>query len=421
MLQKKFQKISDLLYVFNLFFLSNLSAFFYIAWLTPEFVYIETILWLLLAPISVWFLFKNNLLYKFLEISRRNWFIFPFLIYSGLSIFWSVYWEISLSRWLIFLITIIAGAYIGLRYDIREIVILLSVFGVFILLLSSLVVFFWPLVGVMNYHSIQGAWKGLYWHKGHMGMIAAFINILFLINIVYILQFKGKHLFFWGLQYLFSFLFVYKTDSVGAYLSIIFLHGVILLALLYMKFKRKISRLHYLFFFIGIIAASIVLYFNISQFFSIFNRNTSLTGRIPMWTYLYNAYISKQPYSGYGFNAFWYIDSHRVAVGQAAGYPDPVVIADNGFIDILINTGYVGIILFFILYFGAWWKSIKFAASARDISGIFPVILMFYTLIANISWSLIFESESFFMLIMIAVLFSISVKTPLIHDGAASA
>jgi O-antigen ligase len=188
---------------------------------------------------------------------------------------------------------------------------------------------------------------------------------------------------------------------------------MILLAFLYMKFRGKIRKSHYLFFGAAVIFASIVLYLNIGRFFAIFHRSTSLTGRIPMWTYLFNTYFSKHPYLGYGFNAFWYIDSNRVAMGLAAGYPDPIVIADNGFIDILINTGYVGLILFLIFYFGAWWRSIQYASKAKDINGYFPLILMSFTLIANISWSLIFENEGFFMLIMISALFCISGNIPI--------
>jgi len=40
---------------------------------------------------------------------------------------------------------------------------------------------------------------------------------------------------------------------------------------------------------------------------------------------------------------------------------------------------------------------------------------MAYTLLAIISWSLIFENESFFMLIMISVLFSMSAGTSIIR------
>ena len=160
-----------------------------------------------------------------------------------------------------------------------------------------------------------------------------------------------------------------------------------------------------------LIFVSVILYINIDHVFNILDRSPTLTGRIPMWAHLFDTYFSGRPFGGYGFNAFWYIDAYRVEVGLAAGYPGPIVIADNGFIDILINTGYIGLILFLLFYFGAWWRSIKYSMKAKDINGVFPLVLMAYTLIANISWSLIFESEGFFMLVMISVLFCITSGT----------
>ena len=416
MLRKNYQQTLELLLIFSLFFLSNASAFFHVVWLVPEIVYLEVVVWLILAALSFWILSRHGLTPNFFENLKRNWIILPFVIFSGLSVFWSVYWEISLSRWLILLFTIITGAYIGLRYNIREIIKLLSVFGVYVLFLSSILVFFIPQIGVMNYYIIQGAWKGLYWHKNHMGLIAAFTNILFLINIVYSLQSKEKNILFWGPLYLFSLLFVYQTDSVAAYITTIFLHAVILLVLFLLRFGKKFRRSHYFVIIAVLIVAFFISYINADHILGIFNRNTTLTGRIPMWTYLFDAYISKRPFWCYGFNAFWYLDSHRVAVQQAAGYPDPIIIADNGFIDILVNTGYVGLILFSIFYFGVWWRSINYARQAKDINGIFPVLLMSFTLLANVSWSLIFENEGFFMLIMISVLFSIRGSYPNTRD-----
>ena len=212
MLQKKYQQTLELLLVFGLFFLSNASAFIHVAWLTPEIVFMELVVWFILAVFSLWILRKQDLIPNLFENLKRNWIILPFLIFSGLSVFWSVFWEISLYRWLILIFTIITGAYIGLRYNMKEIVRLLSVFGIYILFLSSMLVFFVPDIGVMNYYTIQGAWKGLYWHKGHMGLIAAFINILFLINVVYSWQSKEKQTWFWVLLYIFSLLFVFQTD-----------------------------------------------------------------------------------------------------------------------------------------------------------------------------------------------------------------
>lgn len=288
---------------------------------------------------------------------------------------------------------------------------MLSVLGIFILFISSIFVFFEPTIGVMNYYSIQGAWKGLYWHKNHMGLIAAFINILFIVNIIDGLQSKRPYLAFWGL-YLYSLFFIYKTDSVAAYLTTISIHAVIMLTFLWIRFRKNIRSFHYLAFIVFLALASLTLYMNMDYFLGLFNRNASLTGRIPMWTHLFDTYLSQRPFLGYGFNAFWYLDPHRVAMQKAAGYPDPIVIADNGFIDILVNTGILGLTLFSIFYFVLWWRSIKYAGKAKDIIGLFPVILMSYTLLANISWSLIFENENFFMLIMISVLFRISREYP---------
>jgi len=122
MLRKNHQQNLELLLIFSLFFLSNATAFIHVVWLVPEIVFIESAVWLMLALFSAWILSRHNLISKFFENLRRNWIILPFVIFSGLSIFWSVYWEISFSRWLILLFTIITGAIIGLRYNIKEII-----------------------------------------------------------------------------------------------------------------------------------------------------------------------------------------------------------------------------------------------------------------------------------------------------------
>jgi len=409
---KKNQQVSGLVFVDAMYFLSNATAFLTVIWLIPGIVFIETMIWWVLATICVWILIRMNMVPRFVAEFKNNWIILPFLIFSGLSIFWSVYWEISLSRWLILFSTVVAGAYIGLRYDLSEIIKLLSTVGTFILFVSLLLVLLTPDIGIMNYYIIQGAWKGLYWHKNHMGLIASFVNILFLINIVSSLQSSRKNLFLWGLLYIFSLVVMYQADSVAAIITTILLHGGIFILLVLAKFKERIRAIHYYIFIAVAVLSFILLYINASHIFGLFNRNTTLTGRTPMWAHLFSTYINTKPFFGYGFNAFWYLDIHRVAMQKAAGYPDPIVISDNGFIDLLVNTGYIGLSMFLIFYFGLWWRSIKFATKAKTVYDFFPLILMAYTLIANISWSVIFENESFFMFIMISVLFSISRSIP---------
>ncbi len=92
-------------------------------------------------------------------------------------------------------------------------------------------------------------------------------------------------------------------------------------------------------------------------------------------------------------------------MGILAGYHDPIVIADNGSIDLLVNTGYTELALFLIFYLVVWSRAIKSAWNALDVYGLFPLAVMTYTLFANVSWTLIFEDESLMLLIMIPVMF----------------
>jgi exopolysaccharide production protein ExoQ len=395
----------EIVFVYGAQLLSNLTAFITPLWLIPSLIASHTIAWLLLGVIAIGLLKNADLVSAFFKLLRQSWLFFPFAVFSGISIFWSIEWEISLFRWLTFVLTILVGGYIGLRYRLQAWISLQAGFGVFILLLSALLIVQLPDFGVMDYHSIQGAWRGVYWHKNHFGLAASFINLLFLFKWVTGFKSRDQQAFLWFFAYGLTFLFIYQSDSVAAYLTTILMQGLVAAAWLWLRFRERIRAKHLILLGAVLVVVGIVLFTHLDSFFGVFNRNTTLTGRIPMWTNMYRLYFNTRPVLGYGFNAFWYPVGHRETLAQTSGYPDPIVISDNGFVDILVNTGFIGLGLFLIFYFGLWWRSIQCAIKAEDIYGFFPVIFMVYTLIANISWSLIFENENFFMLIMVTNLF----------------
>jgi len=404
----KFQYVSQGVMFFLALFLSNLFVFGYVLWLPPLYIFVEAMCWVVVAALMIWAISRQAGYTKLIELLKRNWYILPFLVYSGISISWSVAPDVSFYRWLILLITLFAGAYFGLQYELKKIIEMLSIFLIYILALSTIFVIFVPGIGIMNYHSIQGAWKGIYWHKNHMGIIASLANLLFLINSVQSLQGKSNRAIYWIPLYMFSLFFIYQSDSVGAYMTTILMHGLAGAALLFLKFRARLKQAHYLLIAALILLGGLVVILNLDIIFGIFNRNTSLTGRVPLWTYLFSFYLSKKPLFGYGFNAFWYIEAHRLVMQLATGYPDQVIISDNGFIDILINGGFIGFALFGIFYLGVWWQCVKFSAKSNDLTGMFPVFLLAFTLIANLTWSLMFENEGFIFLTMMVVLFGIS-------------
>ena len=396
-------KAFDFVFVFILFFLSNASAFVYPFWLFPRIVFFQDVLWLLVLVLLLWLLYKQSLLNDFVSAVAEFLALLPFLLFAGLTFFWSVEKTITLGRWLIFIGVIACGGYVGTKYTLRQFLRMLSIFGVFILFLNGLIVFVFPRVGIMNYYIIQDAWKGLYWHKNHLGLIASLINFLCLMEFFDTYQRQGVERIIWLLTFLMSFAFIVKSDSAAALMSSLLMYGLIFVLLLWTKWRKKLTLVHYLLFLLAVFVAMAGLFSRLDTVLSIFNRNSTLTGRVPMWGFLYEEYFSQRPYFGYGFNAFWYVETHRVSAQVAAGYPDPIVIADNGFIDLLLNNGWVGFVLFLIFYFNLWWRAYTFAVKTRGVISIFPLLTMIFVLLANITWSVLFENESFFMLIMVCI------------------
>ncbi|MEN8240963.1 MAG: O-antigen ligase family protein [Chloroflexota bacterium] len=402
---KQRNQILLLLAVFLILLLSNVSVLFRMLWLIENVVFVQAGLFFLFAAGLIFVLYREELLGELVAGLKRNWFVFPFLLFALASIFWSINKEVSTARWVIFLSTLLISGYLGLSYSTQEILRIVSAFSLQVLFLAALIILIYPSFGIMNYYSIQGAWSGIFWHKNHMGLFASFINIIFFINLVESILKSSRAKYLWGAVYIFSLFFIFKTDSVAAYFSTIFLHGVYLVLFIWLRIRHTLKAKHYIFFLILMILAAILIGMNLDVLFGLFNRSTTLTGRIPMWSHVFDTYFVERPYFGYGFNAFWYPYAHRVEIQQVAGYPDPVMIADNGFIDILINTGVVGLVLFIVLYFGICWRALQILRNSKSTLALFPIIIMAFTLISNISWSLIFENESFFMLLMMTILF----------------
>ena len=400
--------LSDTFLFFAALILSNIPVLFLPIWLLPQIVFPVAFLWIVFTVFVIYKLMRKNLSTSFLIVLKENWLIFPFVIYSAVSLSWSVAPEISIARWLTLICTIVFCGYIGVQYSLSQISDALAMFGAYLLMLCVAMIISVPDVGIMNYYSIQGAWKGIFWHKNHMGLIATFFNVLFLLKLLISYKRDIKEFVVWCLLYLFSLILIYKTDSVAAYMTLILMHGFIFLALGYLKYKDKLTKSHYLFMLLLLAGFGFVVFINADFVLGLFNRNATLTGRVPMWSHLFDLYLSKRPFLGYGFNGFWHVLSHEVVMGEVAHYPDPIIISDNGFIDMLISGGFIGLFLFAIFYFGIWQRVVKFSFQARSIIDLFPIVLMVYIFLANLTWSLLFENEGLFMLLMVTVLFTIS-------------
>jgi O-antigen ligase len=109
----------------------------------------------------------------------------------------------------------------------------------------------------------------------------------------------------------------------------------------------------------------------------------TLTGRTDLWAALIPEFLER-PFLGYGFAAFWNPVNLAIMEG-AAGFP--VVSAHNGFLEELLSTGAIGLILFL-----TFWVYVMLLATSRgrrgEPLGWLALLFMVFYLFLNISTSL---------------------------------
>jgi O-antigen ligase len=148
------------------------------------------------------------------------------------------------------------------------------------------------------------------------------------------------------------------------------------------------------------LAALAVVVPNISSILAVFGKKSDLTGRTELWGQVLTA-IGRHPWHGYGVYSFWVgMYGPSAAVIEAVGWDVPH--AHNGLLDLLLDVGAIGLILFMFAYLGGVLGAIRNYRQSRSDEHLWP--LMFLTLFAlgNLTESSIIHQSLFWTLFMSA-------------------
>jgi exopolysaccharide production protein ExoQ len=96
----------------------------------------------------------------------------------------------------------------------------------------------------------------------------------------------------------------------------------------------------------SVVAASVLIPFGISDISEFIFHDTTFTGRTKIWAFA-GHYISQSPIIGYGFGSFWAVGEATRAIGE--GFIEGLVQAHNGYVDVVLEMGYVGLSVVTIL------------------------------------------------------------------------
>jgi hypothetical protein len=402
--------IIEVIFLVIIFFLVNIRS--YIFWsLYPETgnlsgeAWRDVFIWLIALLMMYYLLWERGLIGNYLSAWLKEPALFGFVLFSLASVFWSNTWAVTLHRSLVFTFASLAAVFLGLRYSVKSFLQVLCWFGVTVVTASLALVFINPTLGTDLAPVYAGAWRGVFWHRNQLGNILPVLTLVFLFCF-FSLKFNeapGKK----SLAIIFYFLSlveVFFAKSASGYIIVILLQLAFGMAFLWLKIRHFLRPWHYYaVMMVSIVAAAGVL-LNLGFIFGLLNREVNLTGRIPMWGILFRDVFPLNPWLGHGFGTIWADLSFRIRMRDIAGWPYPIMIGDNGFVDILLNLGVVGLILFLWNYIKVWINSIPYFLKELSLEGFFPFIFLIYTFLANLTFSLFMETEVFVWMLIVTMM-----------------
>ena len=376
------------------------------------------------------FLLTTNLSEKFTKVSKilsQNIHILLVIGFAVLSIVWSELPSMTASRSGALVGTSIFGIYLANRYSLAQQLSLLGHTFLGIIFLSIIFALVLPQYGVMGgIHS--GAWRGIYSHKNEFGRLMSLSAIIFVMQSIggvgmATMKFRTRSiggitqnlpmefarsklletlLIYLGLSL--SILLLALSKSSGAVVNLI----VMIISLIIFKIAQLSSHQRFLMILGTIVSGcifAIIVVPDPESLFASFGKSSDLTGRGDLWSVLIDL-LWKSPLLGFGYGAFW--EKYGPTVALAAGWNAPD--AHNGFLDLTLSIGLLGLALFIISYCYSFLRGLaKFRSSPGDIE-IYPLILLVYIVVGNISETGLFTSNNLTWLLYVTISCSVTMQ-----------
>lgn len=267
--------------------------------------------------------------------------LFAIAVLTVCSTAWSQDPALTARRSVMLLGPTVLALFLHVRYKPERQIDLALWAGVFGAILSILITLRFPSVGVdPTMH--DGSWQGIFPQKNVCARACVFTM---LIAFIYLGRSGKKHITALAVLPVLAAL-LYKTNSITGWI----LAGVVLVSVYALRWLRRLPPTEA--FVVGIVAVAAVaglLVFVSTQFdflLALFGKDSTLTGRTAIWDGAIEA-ILKHPFLGYGYSAFWMgMKGESANVVLATKWLVPA--AHDGFLDIWLQLGGVGLILFLI-------------------------------------------------------------------------
>lgn len=326
--------------------------------------------------------------------------------FALLSIAWSSAPNASLRSEMNLIRCVLFGIYFSSRYTLREQIKLLALtFGIaalFCFLFGALL----PTYGVMGMGlemdkenlNHTGAWRGIFTHKNSLGRFMTLGTLIFLITSA---PNKNKQYLKWIMTFAGVLIILLSTSKSSLIVLTTLVALIPLFRALRWNYSKSIPFIITLIFSLG----SVVTLFldNAELILGAMGKDMTLTGRTDLWNESLIS-IGEKPWLGYGLGGFWRgIQGESEVIIQVMRWNVPH--SHNGFIDILLDLGVIGLILFVLCFSTVYFRAMFHMRHGDRLDYVFPGLFLTFLLMTNLTESSFFR-QGFMMLLFTVVTFS---------------
>ena len=314
------------------------------------------------------------------------------------SIIWSVAPGVTLRRSVALVGTTLFGMYLASRYSPSELLRLVAWtlgIGALLSLVAGLV--------LPSYGLSSGLWKGIYVQKNALGRLMT-VNAIILLLLTFS---NRRYRWITGFGVGLSVGLVLLSGSKTALVAFI---NLLLLLPVYRALRWNYTIAVPFFIVLLLVGGSgIVLLLNdMETLLGALGKDATLTGRTDIWDIAIEM-INQRPLLGYGYNAFW-LGSESEYSAYFWNFLDwEVPNAHNGFIDLGLDLGYLGISVFLLGFVMIYIRAVSWVRSTKTLEGLWPLEYMSFMLILTNSESLILRYNNIYWVLYVAI--ALSTKT----------
>lgn len=315
---------------------------------------------------------------------------------AAASAAWSYEPGFTLRRAVILMAFTLFGIYVGANFEWEEQIQLFGWALLYMVVVSYLIILIAPDYGI-SHDLHNGAWKGVFAHKNTLGRVIGFGTVL----LIFARPKIGPAI----LRYTFlgatAVLLIFSFSSTALVAVVGCLAAYPLVWILRLRTRRTVPL--WIVLLVPTLIVVVLIGMNYAAIASAFGKDPTLTGRTHLWAAVSDA-IKLRPWLGYGYSVFWAKPGpETLLVAQRADFGGMPVHAHDGYIDLALDLGIVGILVFGYGLLKVIWRAIVAVQDGVLYSDSWPLMFVVYFVLFNVTESNLLLSRAFLWIPFVSI------------------